>query len=191
MIKNDYKNSKLKDFIYIEKSAIFEEICDSVIDYIKNQPWEVHSWYSQFANSTHSYKTKEPCVTINLSEDLKNVMYSCVNKSLKNFVSMGHKPQINFLSDIRFNRYQKGQLMRKHCDHIHHMFDGDVRGIPTLSVIINLNDDYEGGELIFWDDYKVDLGKGDIIIFPSLFLFPHRVEEVKANTRYSAVIWTC
>lgn len=190
-MKIDYENSKLTEFLYVEKSAISEEICNSVIDYIKNQPWQMHSWYSQTTDSHHSHETRELDVTKCISKDLVDAIYPCVNKSLRNFVNKGHRPELNFLSDIRFNRYQKGQIMRKHCDHIHDMFEGDVKGIPTLSILIGLNDDYEGGELIFWDDYEVDLGKGDILIFPSLFLFPHRVEEVKANIRYSAVIWAC
>ena len=67
--------------------------------------------------------------------------------------------------------------MRQHYDHIHSIFDGKLRGIPVLSFILNLNDDYEGADLYFWDEHIVPLGKGDIIMFPSLFLFPHGVTE--------------
>ena len=34
----------------------------------------------------------------------------------------------------------------------------------------------------------VPLGKGDIIMFPSLFLFPHGVTEARKGKRYSAVL---
>ena len=44
--------------------------------------------------------------------------------------------------------------MRQHHDHIHSLFDGNEKGIPVLSFILNLND-YEGAELFFWDDYVV------------------------------------
>ena len=81
--------------------------------------------------------------------------------------------------------------MRIHCDHIKTLFECEVKGIPVLSIIINFNDDYKGGDLIFWDDYKVDLGEGDVVVFPSLFLFPHRIEEVTENIRYSGVAWGC
>ena len=52
---------------------------------------------------------------------------------------------------VRFNRYGPGQTMRLHHDHIHAIFDGEERGIPVLSLVGNLNDDYEGGELAFFD----------------------------------------
>ena len=96
---------------------------------------------------------------------------------------------MNKFSTIRFNRYGGGQIMRQHHDHIHSLFDGNEKGIPVLSFILNLNDDYEGADLFFWENHVVPLGKGDIIMFPSLFLFPHGVTEAKKGKRYSAVSW--
>jgi predicted 2-oxoglutarate/Fe(II)-dependent dioxygenase YbiX len=78
--------------------------------------------------------------------------------------------------------------MALHADHIHSMFDGERKGIPILSVLGVLNDDYEGGEFVLIDE-KIDLNKGDIIIFPSNFMYPHKVEPVTKGTRYSYISW--
>ncbi len=51
-----------------------------------------------------------------------------------------------------------------------------------------LNDDYEGGEFVLIDE-KIDLSKGDIIIFPSNFMYPHKVEPVTKGIRYSYISW--
>jgi hypothetical protein len=96
---------------------------------------------------------------------------------------------MNKFSAIRFNRYSPGQIMRQHHDHIHSLWNTQDAGIPVLSFILNLNDDYEGADLYFWDDYIVPLGKGDIIMFPSLFLYPHGVTEATRGRRFSAVSW--
>lgn len=92
-------------------------------------------------------------------------------------------------STVRFNRYGPGQLMLEHCDHIQSLFDGGDKGIPVLSCLVQLNDDFEGGELVFWEDEVIDMGTGSILIFPSNFLFPHRVEPVRSGFRYSCVSW--
>ena len=63
------------------------------------------------------------------------------------YVVIEHKQIMNKFSTIRFNRYGKGQIMRQHHDHIHSIFDGKEKGIPVLSFILNLNDDYEGADL--------------------------------------------
>ena len=49
-------------------------------------------------------------------------------------------------SPIRFNRYNVGTMMRKHYDHIHSIFDGKMKGVPLVSIVGNLNEDYEGSE---------------------------------------------
>ena len=92
-------------------------------------------------------------------------------------------------SRLRFNRYDKNKLMSKHCDHIHSLFTGNIRGIPILSIIGVLNDDYRGGDFIMFDNYKIKLKAGDLILFPSNFMYPHLVKEVKEGTRYSFVSW--
>ena len=79
--------------------------------------------------------------------------------------------------------------MALHCDHIHSLFEGNRKGIPILSVLGVLNDDYNGGEFIMFDDYEIKFKQGDILIFPSNFMFPHKVEPVTKGTRYSFISW--
>ena len=62
--------------------------------------------------------------------------------------------------------------------------------IPILSIVGVLNDNYQGGEFIMFDDYEIKFKPGDIIIFPSVFLYPHLVKPVTKGTRYSLVSWT-
>lgn len=90
---------------------------------------------------------------------------------------------------IRFNRYNENQNMHVHCDHIHDIFDGQKRGIPSLSIIGLLNDDFEGGNLEFFDDYEVKMKQGDLLMFPSNFLYPHKVKPITEGVRYSYVSW--
>jgi len=80
-------------------------------------------------------------------------------------------------------RYRVGGLHKLHVDH----FSSYSR---VFGCSIGLNDEYEGGLLSFWDRQKsYKLGAGDILFFPSNFLFPHEVEEVTAGTRYSLITW--
>ena len=91
-------------------------------------------------------------------------------------------------SHVRFNKYAENKMMALHADHIHSMFDGERKGVPILSVLGVLNDDYEGGEFYLVDE-KTDLSNGDVIIFPSNFMYPHKVEPITKGTRYSYITW--
>ena len=191
-MKNNIKNLQLKNFIHIERGLIPKDTCRFVIDSIKNKSWNSHLW-STDGTDQFSYPTKELDV-LNSTPDLEDILNPLISLSVKyynDFIGSEKVSQVTCFSPVRFNRYQKGQTMRIHCDHIKTLFEGEVKGIPVLSIIINFNDDYKGGDLIFWDDYKVDLGEGDVVVFPSLFLFPHRIEEVTENIRYSGVAWGC
>ena len=79
--------------------------------------------------------------------------------------------------------------MHWHADRVQEMFDGERKGIPTLSVVGLLNDDFEGGEFTMFEDYKIKLKTGDVLIFPSTFMYIHQVTPVVTGTRYSWVSW--
>jgi predicted 2-oxoglutarate/Fe(II)-dependent dioxygenase YbiX len=65
----------------------------------------------------------------------------------------------------------------------------------TLSVIFNLNDEYEGGELVFGhqnlkEEFKrIKMKSGTMCFFPSNFLYPHKIEKITKGKRYSVVAW--
>jgi len=98
----------------------------------------------------------------------------------------------NGYSELRWNRYNKNRRMNSHWDQIHSLFDGSRKGIPTLSIVGSLNtkdEDYIGGEFIMFDDTEYNLKAGQVLIFPSTFLYPHKVNLVTSGTRYSFVSW--
>jgi predicted 2-oxoglutarate/Fe(II)-dependent dioxygenase YbiX len=80
--------------------------------------------------------------------------------------------------------------MKQHCDHIHSLFEGERKGIPVLSIVGLLNDDFEGGEFIMWGDEVIPMSAGSVLVFPSNFMYPHRVNPVTKGTRYSFVSWS-
>ena len=92
-------------------------------------------------------------------------------------------------TEVRFNRYNEDRLMALHCDHIHSLFDGERKGIPTMTCLTILNDEYEGGEFIMFDDLEIKLKAGDLLIFPATFLYPHKINPVKTGTRHTFVSW--
>ena len=85
---------------------------------------------------------------------------------------------------------------RLHCDSpISNLSDPDysvtVKEIRTLSVIIALNGDYDGGEIVFpCQNFKTKLEQGEAIAFPPHWTHPHYTEDLKNNTfRYTINTW--
>jgi predicted 2-oxoglutarate/Fe(II)-dependent dioxygenase YbiX len=188
-------DTQLKDLIHVERGLIPTNLCDYIVDEIEKKEWRPHSWYNNVQGTFGSEETKELDVQ-NITAEHQSLLTPFMISAGAAYNAKYHfecertMQIMNKFSAIRFNRYSPGQIMRQHMDHIHSLWNTQDAGIPVLSFILNLNDDYEGAELYFWEDYKVPLGKGDIIMFPSLFLFPHGVTEATRGRRYSAVSWS-
>lgn len=191
-------DKKLTDFIWKTK-LIDDDLCQSAVEEIEKCDWKPHTWYSHHVQESHSYEEKELEVCFEypeyIAQSINLYLTKCINeytRTLTGLHTQGNEFFFNMIgafSRARFNRYKPGTLMRPHYDHIHSLFDGKIRGIPVISVVGALNNDYEGGEFIFFDDYEVKLNTGEIMLFPSSFLYPHRVEEVTSGIRYSFVNW--
>ena len=98
------------------------------------------------------------------------------------------KASLSGLTDITFLRYQNGGHYKTHSDHC-------TNAPRTLSIIYLLNNDYEGGELIFElpdgkdEILKIEKKPNRVVIWPSNFLYPHQVTPVTKGLRYSIVSW--
>ena len=86
---------------------------------------------------------------------------------------------------FNFVKYEgAGTQFRIHADH-------GPTYVATISAVIYLNDNYEGGELWF-PRFGVDLKpkQGDIAIFPSTFIYEHASKEMIDGTKYAVVVMT-
>ena len=90
-------------------------------------------------------------------------------------------------TDFRLNRYDVGGYMSLHTDNIHHSH-GQQYGYPQASVLLFLNDDFKGGQFVV-SNIHLNISKGDALIFPSNFMFPHEVKKVTKGTRWSIIAW--
>jgi hypothetical protein len=63
--------------------------------------------------------------------------------------------------------------------------------VTTVSAVAYLNDDYSGGELIFPRfNLTIKPEPGDLVIFPSTFIYEHSSEPILSGDKYSIVVMT-
>lgn len=182
----------LQDYIKIYKNVISSEICDSTLSFLKQAEWTKHHFYYPRENI---YKTdeKEAEVFTENTPNEKYIMdqiYTVLEKYILQDINFPWMNGWEGFSSLKYNRYNTGQYMKEHCDNIRDVLQDSVsKGVPILTVIGLLNDDFKGGEF-YCADKEIKLQKGDVIVFPSNFLFPHKVETVNEGQRYSFVSWS-
>jgi len=183
----------LESYVKIYRGAIDKKLCNQTLKLLKEESiWHKHHYHDESKGTNHSYDDDLD----NTIAPIKNhdAMMGVVYDNIRRYVAELNLPFYNGwngYSGVRYNRYRPGTNMKIHVDHIHTLFDGQIRGIPTLTVLGMLNDDFEGGEftLFYEKEDVIDLKKGDIIMFPSTFMYPHKVDPVIKGTRYSFVSW--
>jgi len=182
--------TNLIDYVFIT-NLIDKKDCFFILQDLKNKKKDKHQWYDYSANVKNSYKNFEPDV-YSADQIHTQILFPYIKKAItlyeKENVTLNSKGLISKISQIRFNFYNKNETMRTHIDHIQSLFDGQEKGIPILSIVGLLNDNYEGGEFMIRDKL-IPLKAGDILIFPSCFLYPHTVKQVKKGIRNSFVCW--
>ena len=183
-------NQNLKDYVKIY-NKLSPEFCDNAVSLLHNVDWNTHNFYVNGEDRYYSADS-DGMVSWNqlpIQEQLNQAVWDCLHQYVVQDLNFEWFHGWQQFTSIRFNRYDKNKDMKNHCDHIHDIFDGVNKGIPVLSIVGLLNDEFEGGELIFFDDYALPIKKGDIVIFPSNFLFPHRVSTITSGSRFSFVSW--
>jgi len=130
----------------------------------------------------------------NFSNSMSNVHWSNLlknyfNKGLINYPSKNKILNFSckYIMDIELLKYEDSGFYEWHVDHF--------SDIPrTMSCILLLNNDYEGGNLCFRNpdgsgEWEVEVKPNRMIIWPSNFLYPHTVKPVTKGIRYSVVAW--
>jgi len=107
---------------------------------------------------------------------------------LKEFFDRTNMPiqQIDTDFEITILKYEK-------TDHYIHHIDYHKTTPRHMSFSYILNDDFEGGDFEFHlannEVMKIKAEANSCIMFPSNFMFPHKVTEIKNGVRYVIVGW--
>lgn len=170
--------------------------CDLILNYIENNnlDWQTHSWYSYDSDIIGSYENKEldTCIDELISQFFIGYSTNACNIYQEYMKEIHHDYDIGVsrITPARLNKYSTNTMMRVHSDMIKGIFDGEEKGIPTISILTELSghQNYGGGEFVICDQ-EVKLEKGQCIVFPSTFMYPHGVNLVTEGTRYSSISW--
>ena len=185
----------------IYKNAIPKEDIENHINTLEknlNINDKFYSWHeAQVTSSNVPIKKARDCVDFKFKpEDLgprteKNSELLDMHKSVYDIVKSCVDDyaaywgiNVVYYEAFNFVKYEgEGKHFRIHADH------GPAYN-TTVSIVVYLNDDYEGGELYFprLDNLVYKPKMGDVVIFPSNYIYEHASLPMKSGTKYCVVI---
>lgn len=182
--------NKLEDYIYIVKNALSLNLCDEILEEFKN----IDEWKDAVIPKGVDTSIRN-CKTITISypsviqkncevrQKLDNQIFIGAAKCIQEYNNKFPYCKIEEDSGYQLLRYSEGCFYIEHTD----SFKGRPRAV---SCSFMLSDNFEGGEFAFFNrELKYKLDKGDAIMFPSNFMYPHEIMPVTKGTRYSAITW--
>lgn len=184
------QHNQLVDYIYIVKNALSNEVCDEILnEFIISDEWvdtvigrgldkNVRNCQTIIVSYPHVIqKNKE------VRHKLDSAIFDGAAKCIKEYNAKFPHCKIEEDSGYELLKYPEGCFYVEHTD--------SFKAAPrAISCSFALNDDYEGGEFGFFNkELKYKLEKGDALLFPSNFMYPHEVMPVTKGTRYSIITW--
>lgn len=118
---------------------------------------------------------------IDLHDEVLDSLKICVNDYARYWGI-----NVVFYEALNFVKYEgEGKHFRIHADH------GPAYNC-TVSAVIYINDDYQGGEIQFprLDNFTYSPQVGDIAVFPSNFIYEHASLPIVEGTKYAVVVMT-
>jgi len=177
---------KLHDYIKVFPNVLDKQSCENIIN---NKKYEFKlARIGRPSKNMEAPKIRNCYITRIFGED-DNIVYQVVAKTLNKYSETLCQIEPSFAglslrgdTSYDFLKYETGGFYIQHLD------DG-TNITRRISMSLLLNEEYEGGEMQFFGDYKVNGKTGSAIVFPSNFCYPHEILPVKSGTRYSIVTW--
>lgn len=189
-------NYDLRSYAKVYKGFLDKKTCEDTLTQIKYANFDQHKFYNHSTGviAPVSGENELDYFIDSTNERIRNsnLLIDKIWHGIKQYQTDLNLPWYDSwegFSAIKYNRYTENKMMALHIDHIKSLFEGERRGVPVLTCLGLLNDDYLGGEFMMWGDEIIDIRQGDMLIFPSNFMYPHQVTPVKSGTRYSYISW--
>lgn len=173
----------LNDLIKVYDNALDDDICDFLIDYFEsNKDIQENVNCNRKPNFTQINLTENSKKSKNIEDVHQNILKVVLNykEQYYNFVYSECFPESNAFEQFRIKRYMpdSNEAFDTHVDVKD--YDSSRR---FLSFLFYLNGVFDGGETIF-QDLTIKPKKGNLVVFPPMWMFPHSGKEPLSNSKY-------
>jgi len=179
----DIKQLKKYGWAKLLKGALSDDFCDKLVLKMNEQKWEdarINGGGTQIIDKSVRDCKRIMQIDHELSDHITNIIDEFLPENFNDCKKVGLNPMFRFL------KYGIGNYFKRHYDL---RYTDKDNNISLITVQIYLNDDFEGGETVFYDgDYYGDRiytyvpKKGDIILFDQIF--EHEGSKIKEGIKY-------
>ena len=186
--------------IHLYRNAIKKDDCINIINSLESEIAKGIpgiQWSGAQVNASENVDDVRNCVDLKFKpenlgthlpesqvlRDVHGKVDKALDVCLNHYESLWHL-KMHYKEAFNFVKYLPGKYFKIHGDH------GPYYAC-TVSAVAYLNDDYDGGEIEFVrQGLVIKPQAGDIVMFPSNYVYEHASLEVRSGVKYSVVIMT-
>lgn len=181
-------------FIFTVENVLTYEQCDFISEYILKHAnfWEEKDTGYQSGNNVEcKFLTLNKLIKLDIldSKEIDNLIFKTVNSILVKLNTTC--PDFKGTQDDGYTLRKIFGGTKLHSDGVHSKTSGFKNFVRCLSLVIVLNDDYDGGIFNFpRQGLKFKVKKGEAVMFPPYWTHPHSVTSVgEGQARYTINTW--
>jgi hypothetical protein len=183
-------------YCFINKNSLSKEICNEIIKLFESNK-DKHDGLTASGLNKNVKDTTD--LVIDKNDGEWKEIYRLLEKELKNNILRYVKKANNENNDLKqFNRFQRSlsfetiqvqKYVKKTGKYIYHDDSRtDGKKVRKITFLWYLNDVTDGGETEF-QSFKVRPEAGKLILFPSLWTYPHRGNMPISDDKYIMTGW--
>jgi hypothetical protein len=151
---------------------------EAMVGYGMKMPEYRDCYDFKYKKTDIAHDTSEASKTL---QDLWQDLYDRKVAAVKDYAKKFNIGELRYWEAMNFVKYGPGQHFQEHSDN-------GYSYNCVVSLVAYPNDDYLGGELEFrLQGLKVKPRAGDLFIFPSNYMYPHKSLPVESGTKHSIV----
>jgi hypothetical protein len=193
----------MESLIYIKENSISKELCNEIINKFENEE-NIHEGLTVGGVQKNIKDTTDLNMPSNcekwynihkclLKELTKNIGIYIDNLHQEDYILSEndiYKPL--YKKNIIFHSFLVQKYTKKIGKYIYHddfNTDFNLNQHRVLTYLWYLNDVEEGGETVFWGNYKIKPETGKLILFPASWCYPHCGKMPISSNKYIITGW--
>lgn len=196
----------MDSFIYIKPNSICDDLCDEIITKFESEPnkedgYTIGGIQKDVKNTTDFiipincekwYKIQK-CLLKELTKNIDQYLDSLCHDEYK-MSSQNSKTDFKPINkkNIIFYNFMVQRYIKNEGKYIYHSdfnINFDKKEYRIITYLWYLNSVEEGGETVFWNDYKIKPEKGKLLLFPADWTFPHCGKMPISSNKYIITGW--
>lgn len=186
-------NLTMEDYVKVYRQLLKPNFCESFVSEIKKYP-NVLNFDGPLSDLLRKGSFLNTFLSNNdFTKNIEKVIESTIDVIVKQYTKDVRPLYYAYGDEFEHYTYHILKYSPEDYFKIHHDHYAETLNYSRLlSIVIYLNEDYEGGELEFPSagiNKEYTFKTGDTIVFPSHWMFYHGVKPITSGERYAIVIW--